>query len=86
MDHHSHRADSFAGLSLKSSEALREQTVCCGTLLSTSQALSIGLGLFGSETLDENLNMDYTWLLLLNLSGAICAVVQWTELEEAKVR
>ncbi|XP_074488105.1 matrix metalloproteinase-19 [Sebastes fasciatus] len=31
--------------------------------------------------------MDYTWLLLLvllNLSGAICAVVQWTELDEAK--
>ncbi|XP_070759083.1 matrix metalloproteinase-19 [Enoplosus armatus] len=35
-----------------------------------------------------NLNMDYTGLLLLllllNLSGAICAVVQWTELNEAK--
>ncbi|XP_059186155.1 matrix metalloproteinase-19 [Centropristis striata] len=30
--------------------------------------------------------MDYTWLLLLllDLSGAICAVVQWTELDEAK--
>lgn len=35
-----------------------------------------------------NLNMDYTvlLLLLLNLSGAICAVVQWKELNEAKVR
>lgn len=61
--------------------AQRTNTVCCGTLL-----LQLGLGLFGTETLDENLNMDYTWLLLLNLSGAICAVVQWTELEEAKVR
>lgn len=31
--------------------------------------------------------MDYTGLLLLlSLSGAICAVVQWTELDEAKVR
>lgn len=32
--------------------------------------------------------MDYTGLLLLlllNLSGAICEVVQWTELNEAKV-
>ena len=32
--------------------------------------------------------MDYTGLLLLllGLSGAICAVVQWRELDEAKVR
>lgn len=32
--------------------------------------------------------MNYTGLLLLllNLSGAIGAVVQWTELNEAKVR
>nr|XP_040060108.1 matrix metalloproteinase-19 [Gasterosteus aculeatus aculeatus] len=31
--------------------------------------------------------MDSTWsllLLLLNLTGAVCAVVQWTELDEAK--
>lgn len=33
--------------------------------------------------------MDYTrllLLLLLSLSGAVCAVVQWTELDEATVR
>lgn len=32
--------------------------------------------------------MDYTGLLLrllLTISGALCAVVQWTELDEAKV-
>lgn len=38
--------------------------------------------------MDENLDMDWTGLLvlLLSLSGSMCAVVQWTELDEAKVR
>lgn len=45
--------------------------------------------IFGTKNSKENLNMDYTAMLLLlvlNISGAICAVVQWTELNEAKVR
>ena len=70
--------------------AQRANRVCCGTLLSTSQTLSISPGYLGQKSLCENLNMDHTGLLLLllllNLRGAICAVVQWTELDEAKVR
>ncbi|KAM8917521.1 matrix metalloproteinase-19 isoform 2-T4 [Spinachia spinachia] len=67
---------------LKTAAALREQTVCCGTPPCDSS------GSPRQPWRIENADMDYTWsplllLLLLNLRGAICAEVQWTELDEA---
>ena len=89
MDHLSRGDDSCAGLSLKTAGVLTEQTVCCETLLSTSPASDHLPQILGTETVCENLNMDHagllTLLLVLNLSGAFCAVVQWPELNEAKV-
>lgn len=85
VDHHSHRADSYAGLSLK----LLERSEHKHSLLWDSAEHSSGSEHQPGIIWDKDLNMEYTWLLLLlllNLSGAFSAAVQWTELEEAKVR
>lgn len=60
----------------------------CSTLLWSSSCGYPGQ-ISGTASADENFMMDFPELLLLflvlNLRGALCAVVQWTELNEAKV-